>query len=146
MKKIIAIIAFALMSVVAFGQFVEVEKLPFGEETRCIYFKDIDKGFKYDFVSAAYMEHLLGIIVEHYQSFCFVVEKNPYGEPQPEFKHRYGKKEHDLVCDIRRELENYGDRARKLGVKTDKIRYAVEFFERLDFQYVVEGNTFSLNK
>lgn len=107
MKKIIAIIAFAFMSVVAFGQ---VD----------IYFEDIDMGFhiekvnsiRYhdarDFWTEEYIDPvakaIFDTLVVHYKSFSFYRDYK-YGVPQDEFLYDYEDREYEFLTTLLGELD-----------------------------------------
>ncbi len=112
MKKIVAIIAFALMSVVAFGQ---VD----------IYFADIDMGFhiekersiRYhcarDFWTDEYIDPvakaIFDTIVVHYKSFSFYRDYK-YGVPQDEFLYDYEDRENEFLTELLGELDRIASR------------------------------------
>ena len=107
MKKIVAIIAFALMSVVAFGQ---VD----------IYFEDIDMGFHVEkgrisrcddkdwFNDGEYVDPvakaIFDTLVVHYKSFSFYRDYK-YGVPQDDFLYDYEDREYDFLTDLLGELD-----------------------------------------
>lgn len=119
MKKIITTIAFALMSVVAFGQ---VD----------IYFEDIDMGFHVekgrirlhdmpDFYNEGEYKDpvakaIFDTIVVHYKSFSFYRD-HKYGVPQDEFLYDYENREHKFLTELLGELDRIASGYEKLVVR-----------------------------
>lgn len=138
MKKIVAIIAFALMSVVAFGQ---VD----------IYFEDIDMGFhiekgrsiRYhdardiwtDEYTNPVAKAIFDTLVVHYKSFSFYRDYK-YGVPQDDLLYDYEDREYDFLTDLLGELDRIANGYSKLVAwgnreykeKAEKYRKIWRFF------------------
>lgn len=160
MKKIITTIAFALMSVVAFGQ---VD----------IYFEDIDKGYHIDKDFSFYSdlgEVVLDMLIDHCKSFSFYRDYK-YGVPQDEFKENdFIYYEHEFLEHVCHHLWNkwarqgsvparnawghyyrlYSDYRHEISLKESRIKAEKEARERAEREArtkkELEGISFSLNK